>query len=318
MGECVSFIFNEHSDRKVGHICDHSTALSTSIRSAGVVCATRVRAVFDSSAWRFTLIFCSLRPKPLGRSFFAFLFPHVPLVPSIPSDVSESGQDPVQDAEMFPSDEALSQRLLWVCLLMLLGWSVLGLAAFLPLYMVNTPCLAHSIPPPRFSGAYSLLQDLSLLRLLRLLDNESITTTSAFILPFSAREIVDGGDKAPEARTRLIIATVLAIVLGVLPILWKILHEFNKLVAYRRIWTEVHCQGLELGWLSTRAAPGFLGWGEKRIKEFIVKAGLSSTLEPTENGNGNGRSRRRRRAQEWNSEERAHLEVDVRNLFSVG
>ena len=245
----------------------------------------------------------------------------------MPSDVSEAGRSAARDAQLFPCDEALSQRALWTCLVIVSGWSILGLAAFLPLYLVDTPCLAKTIPPARYAGTFSALQDLSLLRLLHLLDSGSATTTSAGVLSLAGREVVDGIDKAPEARTRVIIITVLAIILGVIPALWKITHEFNKLVAYRRRWIDVHCQGLELGWLSVRSAPGFAGLGEKRLKEFIVKTGLSSTLEPNENGsgngnngngNGNGRSRRRRRAQDWNSEERANLEVDIRSLFTIG
>ncbi len=196
---------------------------------------------------------------------------------------------------------------------MILVWSILGLAGFLPLYMVNTPCLAHSTPPPRFTGAYSVLQDLSLLRLLRLLDNRSIGPQETFAL----REIIDGTYRAPGARTRVIIATVLAIVLGVLPVLWKIIREFNRLVAYRERWTDVHCQGYELGWLSSKSAPGFSGWGEKRLKEFLVKTGLSSTLETNENGNGRTRRQRRAAQEEWNTTEQGNLEVDVRSLFSI-
>ncbi|KAI0686067.1 hypothetical protein BC835DRAFT_1408645 [Cytidiella melzeri] len=272
----------------------------------------RFRQLYGLREW---FVQQDLRPQPLGRSFFAFLFPHVPLIPPIPGDVSDAGKNVATDSELFPSDEALSQRALWICFLMILGWTILGLAAFLPLYMVDTPCVAHSTPAPRFTGAYSVLQDLSLLRLLRLLDNgSSAQTSSAFVL----RETVDGEDRAPTARTRVIIATVLAIVLGVLPVLWKVVREFNRLVAYRERWTDVHCQGFELGWLSAESAPGFSGWGEKRVKEFIVKTGLSSTLEPNDNGNGRSRRRRRDVPEEWNNEERGNLEVDVRGLFSIG
>jgi calcium permeable stress-gated cation channel len=282
-----------------------------------VVCSARVRTCPALFTYR-TLTSRSLRPRPLGRSFFAFLFPHVPLVPPVPTDVSNAGKSIVKDAELFPTDEALSQRALWICFLMIMAWSILGLAGFLPLYMVDIPCLAQTLPTPRFTGAYSVLQDLSLLRLLHLLDEGSVQTTSTLVL----REIVNGTDKASTARTRVIIATVLAIVLGVLPVLWKIVREFNRLVAYRERWTDVHCQGYELGWISAYSAPGFVGWGEKRLKDFIVKTGLSSSLEPNDNGagTGNARSRRRRQAtqDEWNNEEQGNLEVDVRSLFSIG
>ncbi|KAI0698409.1 hypothetical protein C8T65DRAFT_660659 [Cerioporus squamosus] len=243
---------------------------------------------------------------PLGRSFWAFLFPHVPLVPSLPSDVSDAGRSPSKDAELFPSDEQLSQRVLWICTLIVAGWTVLALAGFLPLYMVSTPCLAHSAPSPHFTGVYSVLQDLSLLRLLQLLDAGQITTTADFRTLLSSREIVDGKDAAPNARIRIIIATVLAIVLGLLP--------FNRTVAYRERWTEIRCQGLEMGWLSARRAPGFVGWGEKRLKDYLVKIGLGSNLDVNEQ---NTRSRRRRRAQELNNEEKGNLEIDVQSLFSI-
>ncbi|RPD82440.1 hypothetical protein L226DRAFT_528605 [Lentinus tigrinus ALCF2SS1-7] len=271
----------------------------------------RYRQVYGLREW---FVQQSLRPKPLGRSFWAFLFPDVPIVPSLPSDVSDAGRSSSKDAELFPSDEQLSQRVLWICTLIVAGWTVLALAGFLPLYMVSTPCLAHSAPTPQFTGAYSALQDLSLLRLLQLLDPDQVTTTAGFSTLLSSREIVDGKDAAPNARIRIIIATVLAIVLGLLPVLWKILKEFNRTVSYRERWTEIRCQGLEMGWLSARHAPGFVGWGEKRLKDYLVKIGLSSNLDVNE---GNSRSRRRRRAQELNNEEKGNFEIDVQSLFSI-
>ncbi|KAI0375116.1 hypothetical protein BV20DRAFT_960185 [Pilatotrama ljubarskyi] len=270
----------------------------------------RYRQVYGLREW---FVQQSFRPKPLGRSFWAFLFPHVPLVPSLPSDVSDAGRSPAKDAALFPSDEQLSQRVLWICTVIAAGWTILALVGFLPLYMVSTPCLADSIPRARYTGAYSVLQDLSLLRLLHLLDAGQVTT--ADIGTLASREIVNGRDAAPNARIRIIIATVLAIVLGLLPVLWKILKEFNRMVAYRERWVEVRCQGLEMGWLSARRAPGFVGWGEKRLKDYLVKIGLSSCLDANDR---NARSRRRRRAQELNNEERGDFEIDIQSLFSIG
>ncbi|KAI0328490.1 hypothetical protein GY45DRAFT_1355089 [Cubamyces sp. BRFM 1775] len=271
----------------------------------------RYRQVYGLREW---FVQQSLRPKPLGRSFWAFLFPHVPLVTPLASDVSDAGRSPAKDALLFPSDEQLSQRVLWICTLIAAGWTVLALAGFLPLYMVSTPCLADSAPQPRYTGVYSALQDLSLLRLLRLLDAGQITTVDLRVL-LSRRAFVDGRDAAPNARIRIIVATVLAIVLGLLPVLWKILKEFNRTVAYRERWMEVRCQGVEMGWLSARRAPGFVGWGEKRLKDYLVKIGLSSSLDINDRS---ARSRRRRRAQELNNEERGDFEIDVQSLFSVG
>ena len=205
---------------------------------------------------------------------------------------------------------------------MVLAWSLLSLAGLLPLYMVDTPCLAHSISPATFTGAYSVLQDLSLLRLIRLLDHGSVTIHTDLVSSLSTREIINGTDRAPEARSRIIILTVFTIVLGVLPALHMILREFNRLVAYRTRWLSVRCQGLEMGWLSARRAPGFVGWGEKRLKDFIVKAALSYSLDSNEavnsNDSNNARSRRRRLNRDWSNEEKAQLEIDVQSLFSIG
>ena len=243
----------------------------------------------------------------------------------MPEDVSDAGRSAARDAELFPSDEQLSQRVLWTCLLIALGWSVLGLGGLLPLYMVNTPCLASTLPPAPETGAYSALQDLSLLRLLRLTDpNPTSSSTSAALSQLALRDLIPGEDDS-QVRTRLIILTALAIVLGVLPAFVLIIREFNKIVTYRERWLELRCGGLEMGWLSASSAPGLVGWGERRIKDFIVKVGLSASLDPPENihgnGNGNGNhisSRRRKRELERIEQRRAELEIDVRSVFSIG
>ena len=182
--------------------------------------------------------------------------------------------------------------------------------------MVNTPCLADSAPTPQFTGVYSVLQDLSLLRLLEVLDSgqNSIQDLRLFL---SARAIPSGDSAVHNARIRIIIATVLAIVLGLLPVMWKLFKEFNRTVAYRERWTEVHCQGIEMGWLSAERASGFVGWGEKRLKDHLVKIGLSSSFDASDR---NARARRRRRGhdrQDQTNEEKANHEVDVQSLFSI-
>lgn len=180
--------------------------------------------------------------------------------------------------------------------------------------MVSTPCIADSTIPARFAGVYSALQDLSLLRLLHLIDAGQMTTSELRVLPLSAREIVNGADAAPHARIRIIIATALAITLGLLPVLWWILKEFNKTVSYWERWAEVRCQGIEMGWLPARHAPGFAGFGERRLKDYLVKIGLSSSLDSS--NDRNARSKRRRRAQQLD-QEKGELEIDVQSLFSV-
>ncbi len=138
----------------------------------------------------------------------------------------------------------------------------------------------------------------------------------------SVLEIVNGEDLKWRARLRVIIVTVLLIVVGLFPALVKILREYSRLVAFRRKWTDVHLQGKEMGWISARDAPGFIGWGEKRLKDFILKTGLSSSLgfsaEPASTGVGRrGRSGRRGYGPYMFEEEDNGFEVDISSLFTV-
>jgi len=262
----------------------------------------------------------SFRPRPLGDGFFAFLSPKVPVVPDLPEDVQNAGRNAATDARLFPSDEELTQRILFIALLICIGWSILALGGALPLYLVNVPCLAHSAPQNYTYGGYSAVYDLSLLRLLQLLDVREITTTTNVRLADStqlvARAIVDGKDFKGNARLRIIILTALLIALGLIPALWKILHEFNTIVTFRKRWMEVKCANNEMGWLSASKAPGFVGWGEKKLKSYLLKAGLSSKLESS------GESRREKRERERRLMDRNNAgggpEIDIESLFSIG
>jgi hypothetical protein len=251
-------------------------------------------------------IIFSMRPKPLNSSLWAFLFPHVPLVPNLPSDVSDAGKSTKRDLDLFPSDEQLGQRTIWVALLICLGWSVLALGGALPIYLVSTPCLARSAYQGSTSGAYSVVQDLSLLRLLQLFDTQNISARTA--------AVIDNNGAISNGRIRSIVLTILVVVLGVLPALYMILKEFNKLVAHRRRWVEVRCEQNEMGWLPADKAPGFVGWGEKQFKAYLTKIGLSSTLVQSNEGR-NGRRNRRARKESAPSE---GFTIDVETLFSIG
>lgn len=258
-----------------------------------------------------------MRPKPLGSGFFAFLWPHVPLVPSVPTDVSDAGKSPVDDAKLFPSDEEMSQRAIWIAFLIVLGWNLLGLTAALPIYMVSTPCLAQSTPTSTFGPVYSTLHDLSLLRLLQALDSND---GSQVRLRIFARE------SSPDSnlRVRIIVIAAILIFVGLIPSLWKLLHEFTRMVAFRKRWIEVHCENQEMGWLSAKKAPGFTGWGEKRLKDFILKTGLSSTLEHRVGRNGSRYGLNDHRSQRTGgeiallTEEDGDLEIDIQKLFTIG
>lgn len=245
----------------------------------------------------------------------------MPLVPSLPSNVFGSGRSAAENADLFPSDEQLSQRALWTSLLVVLGWSITGLVGALPLYLVSTPCLAESGVTVTFGGAYSLLQDLSVIRLLRLFDNGSV---SSFLGEIQAPSIPLGD--LQNSRVRVIVLTALTLALGVIPALCIIIREFNQLVAHKTRFTDILCEGKELGWLSARSAPGFVGWGEKRLKDFFLQTGLSFSMQPrnggtdsqTRNGNRNRGNHGSEEMQPLTKAEEANVEVDVQCLFSVG
>jgi hypothetical protein len=200
---------------------------------------------------------------------------------------------------------------LWLAFLVIAGWSILGLAGALPLYLVNTTCLARSIPRAYYGGVYSTLQDLSLLRLLNRLDQERQGKSSGALL----RRADEGSGGIGNARVRIIVLTALVTVVAVLPALHKILKEYKRLAAYRSRWIETRCGGMELGWLSAKRAPGFAGWGEKQLKDYVVKTGLGNTLDSNSGSrNGNGSSRAQRSEP---SDEEKRLEVEVTSLFTI-
>lgn len=264
--------------------------------------------------------YSSIRPKPLSDGFFAFLFPPVPLVPSLPSDVSDAGRSSVTDAELFPADEQLSQRAIWISFLICFGWMILGLVGALPLYIINTPCHVDLPSASTFGGGYDTLQDLSLSRLLRLLQSGDINTAN--LAAIHRRAVGDSDNQ--NLRARIIILTVLVLVLALLPALWKIIKEFNILVAYRKRWIEVRCEGREMGWLSATDAPGFVGWGEKKLKDFLLASGLSSSLDRNPRRTGSiSRSHSRGRMQQRSAEDEPLNsddkipDIDVENLFSI-
>ena len=290
-----------------------------------MVCSTKVSLVHPRPTSPYFDIFPlkSLRPKPLGSSLFSFLFPKVPLVPSLPSDVSDAGRSNSQDAKLFPSDEELSQRVLFLALKIALGWSIVALGGVIPLYLINTPCNADFPSPTVFGqGGYSTLSDLSLIRFLRLFDGDATSKNL-----FGRATLLDSDDPF-HARIRVIVLTILTILLGLLPALIGVVREFNAIVAYRSRWLEVRCQRKDLGWLSARKAPGFATWGEKQFKDYLVKIGLSSTLSDAAKRSGNahrtrarnGERRTRRREEErfLNLNDDIDAEVDVQSLFSIG
>ncbi|KAJ7619547.1 hypothetical protein FB45DRAFT_931060 [Roridomyces roridus] len=268
----------------------------------------RFRQIYALREW---FVDQDLRPKPLSSSPLAFLNPDAPMVPSIPSDVSEMGRSPAGDAELFPADELLSQRAIWTALLIVLGWAFLGLAGALPLYMVSLPCLANLPSSATFSGAYSTLEDLSLMRLLRSIESGNSTVSTANLLQMRDELEISGTNDPQHLRVRIIVLTVITLVLALLPALYKIIREINRLIAYRQRWIELRCEGQQMGWLSARLAPGFAGWGEQRFKDFVLKSGLSSGMK-------NGTSAQQQPREDADQEgDKDAPQIDITNIYSI-
>jgi len=237
------------------------------------------------------------------------------MVPALPEDTSNLGASPREDARLFPTDEELGQRTLWIAFLISLGWTVLGLAGALPLYMVSTPCVADSSPKVTYGGRTSTLTDLSLFRLLKMIDDRTVTTGDN-PSTLMKRAIIDGVNESPKARTRLIILTVLLILLGILPVLFKLYREFNTVLAYRIRWLDVQCAGVEMGWLSLSKTPGFTGWSEGRMKEFLLKNGLTSGLDRSRSPRG-GRMIESQADIAYDAEESGESEIDIHGFFTI-
>lgn len=309
---------------RIAHIRDPSTAFSSGLQSERMVFATRVRVSSEPTRLALLTPSRSFRPKPLGSGFLAFLHPHVPLVPAVPTDVSNAGRSDKTDAELFPADEQLSQRAIFICLVIALGWMILALGGALPLYMVDIPCLSDQNTTSTFGGGYTTLQDLSLARLLKLVDSGQVEVTN-LITANTLHRRAEPSDVSQNTRIRLIVLTVLVLVVSLLPALWKVMKEFTALVNYRKRWIQVKCEGLEMGWLSVRDAPGFAGWGEQRLKEFLKTAGLGTSLDgivKSRTGSASRRARDRSPSRRGRSEDQPLNpddvnEVDVHSVFSI-
>lgn len=216
--------------------------------------------------------------------------------------------------------------------------------------MINTPCVSSSTQPT-YGGRYGTLADLSILRLLKMLDNGTLSTVNqqAFALGRHARSLVGdardlhrrmldqrGNDISGEAERRLIALCVIIVVLVLLPALWHLWREFSRLASYYDMWDKGRCEGVEMAylgcgtsnrWLSGKrgGAWGWRGWGEGQIKAFFRKAGLGSGP-----GMGGPISKstsaidvllkdhdERRKKKNVEGNEKAEAEINITGVFSV-
>jgi len=143
----------------------------------------------------------------------------------------------------------------------------------------------------------------------------------------SQRALIGDESDPQNVRLRVIVLTIIVLVLGLLPALWKILREYDTVATHRKRWLQIKCEGKDLGWLSGRDAPGFQNWGEKRFKNFIKKIGLTSGMDDDEQSKRNARrtngfprsgfSRSSRDEELPLNGIDNNVEVDIQSLFSI-
>ncbi|GJJ09404.1 hypothetical protein Clacol_003626 [Clathrus columnatus] len=199
------------------------------------------------------------------------------------------------NSTQLPSDEELAQRTLWHAFSVVCFCTIVGLGGGLPLYLVRTPCVADVLNNDPLGGRFSTLQDLSIFRLLTLLDN--------------------GVSTQPTTRNRLIIIAVLVMAVITVPSALKFLYEFHRLITYRRLWLDRKCGGVEMGWLSLADAYGFAGWNENDFKDYLVQLGLSQGFQGSGSGQSNVMVSDVVVAEHKND---ISPEIDIQNLFAIG
>jgi len=167
--------------------------------------------------------------------------------------------------------------------------SMVALATCLPLFLVNTPCLADTSPRSVYGGRLGSLNDLSILRLLDSLDPAPDSPSmfpkqqdlASRALPGTIRPVIT------SARTRLIILVVITIVGMVLPALWIILRALNVMLKVRERWLNDVCDGEEIWWLPLRSIsrPGRT-MSEADVQRMAEKHGLMGKQPPAETDQG--------------------------------
>lgn len=83
------------------------------------------------------------RPYPVQASLLSFLFPPIPLIPSLRNPST--------------SDDHLAIRSIFTALSIVGLWTLLGASVALPLYLVGTQCLRNNSPRSSFGGALGSL-----------------------------------------------------------------------------------------------------------------------------------------------------------------
>lgn len=199
----------------------------------------------------------SSRDAPSKWTWTAFLFPFLRL-PS-PSDGPQS-----------PASAALVPLFATSKLAGLS--SLLALAAGLPLFIVNAPCLGLTSPENDLGGRLGTLTDLSLLRLLNALDPSpgSPSTPSTIRLLLNGRALPSTiGPAITSARMRLIVVLVLIGLLSLGAGLWVIVRAYAGIARYRKHFQEVICGGMEMVVLPARKAPGLEGLSEEKVRKRL-------------------------------------------------
>jgi hypothetical protein len=226
------------------------------------------------------------RPPRLPPSRFSFLYPPVPLVPSL-SRSSELSSAATAPAHMlnFPSDEELHLRFLYTVAKVVVVWMLAALCIGLPVLVAGVPSLqSRGSSSMLLAGRYSALDNVSIIRLLRAHDDGLVSST----------------------RARLIVLTVFSIALPLFLLVFVVRREIDLVTKNRRNFVSQTCEGLQMGWLSAKRARGFRGVSESEIRRLFSQWGLARPQQTDAEDSGGGAD-----------VERGAREVAIEGVYSV-
>lgn len=174
------------------------------------------------------------------------------------------------------SPGATTLPVVYASLKLLVMTSLVALAVPLPLFLVDTPCLAQTSPSNYLGGRLGSLTDLSLLRLLNSLDPapESPTRDASIQLLLYHRykralpQTI--GPALSSARVRLIVLLALIGLLSVVGGLWIIARAYASTAKKREGFEQQTCGGLDMVLVEADTAPGWKGMSEERLRKLLV------------------------------------------------
>lgn len=155
--------------------------------------------------------------------------------------------------------------------------SLVALAAALPLYLVNTPCLDATSPSNTLGGRTGSLTDMSLLRLLNSLDPSPGSQSTSSQLHLQAYIRALPSTIAPaigSARVRLIVLLVIITVLGCGGGLFVLFRAYTAFARYHKRFELEICGGMDMVIIPLQRAKAWSGLSEEGIRRWIGERGL--------------------------------------------